>query len=126
MGRKYSSYILKEDAIFWRAGDSRKGISEFYPIFKPVSELQSRIDSAILPIWSNGKGSVLEKAYCVKMPKGTVIHIGETAPQGGMMLGGTQQIYIQEAWLIPGAEVINGQALEEGMVWNQLARKAKK
>lgn len=125
MAGKYSSYTLKEDTAFWRSGNAHQGVGDYYSNFKPMSEIQSRIDSAILPIWETGHGSVLEAAYCVKIPKGTVIHIGEAAPQGGMMLGGTQQIYIQKSYKIPGVEVINVQTLEEGMAWNQKARKAK-
>lgn len=60
------------------------------------------------------------------MPKGTVVHIGEAAPQGGMALGGTRQIYVKEAWDIPGVEVLSVQSLEEGMVWNTVARKVKR
>tara|TARA_R110002110_G_scaffold209215_1_gene421612 strand:+ start:20818 stop:27372 length:6555 start_codon:yes stop_codon:yes gene_type:complete len=125
MAGKYSSYILKEDTAFWRAGNATRGFGEFYSNFKPMSEIQSRIDSAVLPIWDTGRGSVLEAAYCVKIPKGTVVHIGETAPKGGVMLGGTQQVYIEASWEIKGAEIIQSQVLEEGMIWNQKARKAK-
>lgn len=90
-----------------------------------LSELQTRIDSAILPIWPKGE-SVLERAYGVKIPKGTVIQMGIAAPQGEMMLGGTQQIFIKEAWNIKGVEIIDVKTLEESMAWNQKARKVKR
>lgn len=126
MGGKYSSYILKEDSLFWRAGDSDEWLGQFFSKMKPVSEIQARIDRAIMPIWPKGGTSILEKAYCVKIPKGAAIHVGLTAPQGGMFLGGTQQIYIEAPWTIKGAALVNEKYLNEGMVWNQKARKAKK
>ncbi|MCS5709795.1 hypothetical protein CC99x_012885 [Candidatus Berkiella cookevillensis] len=126
MGGKYSSYVLKEDSLLWRAGDSENGFGQFFSNIKPVSEIQARIDRAILPIWPDNGVSILENAYCVKIPKGAVVHIGLTAPQGGMLLGGTQQVYVKKPWEIKGAEIVQVQSLNEGMVWNQKARKAKK
>ncbi len=71
-----------------------------------MSVLQTRIDKAILPKWPGGARSVINQGFKVKIPKGTNIYIGEVAPQGGIYLGGTQQIVVLKPWTIDGVNVV--------------------
>ncbi|TAK77390.1 MAG: RHS repeat protein, partial [Gammaproteobacteria bacterium] len=123
MGQKYSTYQLERDTIIYRAGDESKSLGEFFTLEKPTSELQVRIDKAVLPQWPGGGSSVINTGYEVVIPKGAVVHMGEIAPQGNIFLGGTQQVLIEKPWLNPEIKVINKFSLQEELLWNIRARK---
>lgn len=66
----------------------------YYSTEAPQGVLQTRIDKAILPIWPNGDKSNINTGFLNMIPRGTTIYEGLVAPQGGIFLGGTPQIYI--------------------------------
>ncbi len=106
MGGKYESFVLESDLIMYRAGDDIMDLGQFFSADAPISVIQARIDKAILPVWPGGAKSVVTHGYIVKIPKGTTVHKGLVAPQGGYYLGGTEQILIETPWLIEGVEVL--------------------
>lgn len=122
LGQRYSSFKLDEDLVVYRAGSGNRSLGEYFSLDKPGSELQLRIDKAVRPSWPEGGKSIVDTAYQVKIPKGTIVHVGEVAPQGDIFLGGTQQIFVQKPWLIPGVEVLNKYPLEEELLWNPSLR----
>ena len=119
-GGRYNVEILKEDKIFYRAGNSEIPYGKYFVETPPKSVIQVRMDSAVKPYWTNkqtgmwdldefGKAkvskSVIEQVYAVKIPAGTTIYTGPVGYQGGMYLGGleTNQIFIPDTRL-PGIE----------------------
>ena len=71
------------------------------------------IDSAVKAQWIHPKTGVLtgssplETVYAIKIPKGTTIYEGPAGYQGGIYLGGGNQIFVPEPWKINGVEVIS-------------------
>jgi hypothetical protein len=106
-GGRYQEVELQEDIVLYRAGISGKGkdFGEFFSRERPTSIAQVRVDKAILPEWRDGAKSPINAAFGIKIPKGTKIYIGKTGSQGGMHVGGTEQIIVPESWNIKGAEV---------------------
>jgi len=121
IGSKYSTYLLKDDYILYRGGSSNTPLGQYMTFEKPDSELQLRIDKAILPNWPTGGSSVIDTGHAIRIPAGTYVHIGEVAQQGGIFLGGAQQIFIEKPWLIPGVEPVYSYPLQEELLWNKLA-----
>ena len=105
-GYKYKTYVLKEDVIVYRAGNSHKALGEYYSFDNPISELQVRIDKAIRHKWPTGEISIIDTVYEVKIPQGTKIYVGDAAKQGELYFGGTEQIVIPEVWRVAGIEVL--------------------
>jgi hypothetical protein len=118
----YKTYVLEDDALLYRAGESDVSIGQYYSFDRAQSEIQARIQNAILPVWRTGDTSILDTVFCVKIPKGTTIHVGISGPQGGVFLGGNQQIYIKQAFKIPGVELVESYPLNQEITWNQRAR----
>ncbi len=50
------------------------------------------------------------------------MHVGQASHQGGIFLGGTNQIYIKEPAAIRGVEVVSSYSLKEELLWNHQAR----
>lgn len=46
------------------------------------------------------------------IPAGTKVYVGEVGSQGGVYVGGTQQIVVQQPWLNEGVQVINSSPLK--------------
>jgi hypothetical protein len=111
MGREYKAYELQEDVVLPRAGEEGKGLGQYFSRDAPVSEIQTRIDKAVLPKWPNGDTSTIDFVHHVKIPSGTVVYVGEIANQGGFYLGGTQQIVVVQPWNVPGVKVISSTPL---------------
>ena len=105
-GSKYASIKLEEDTVLYRAGVKGTPLGQFYSSDKPVGVLQTRIDKAIPYEWPGGQKAPLDTGYAIKIPKDTTIHVGQVANQGGIFMGGTRQIVVEEPWNIPGVEVI--------------------
>ena len=104
---KYASRVIDEDIILYRAGTKNQPLGQFFSKDAPVSEVQARIDKAILPEWPGGGKSPVDTVFKVKMPKGTTVHTGKVASQGGFYVGGTQQVVIEKPWLIKGVTVMD-------------------
>lgn len=110
MGGKYTEWTLQQDITLFRVGESGKPLGQFFSLDAPQGVLQSRIDKAILPIWPNGSKSIINTAFEFRVPAGTRIYFGEVAPQGGIFLGGTNQVFIPKG--TPGLKLIGSQPLK--------------
>jgi RHS repeat-associated protein len=82
-----SSRVLNEDLILYRGGTENQPLGQFFSKDAPISEIQARVDKAILPEWPGGGKSPIDTAFQVKIPKGTTIHTGKVASQGGFYVG---------------------------------------
>ncbi len=112
MGRTYYKVTLTDNLNVFKAGGN-EWYGRYFSLDKPVSELQVRIDKAILPVWPGSeKRSVINHGYELIIPKGNTVYIGETAPQGGIYLGGTPQIFMLDT-RNKGIEVINKYPLQQ-------------
>ena len=105
---KYNVKILEEDTVFFRAGNSDRPLGEYYTRDIPESAIKVRIESAVKPQWFDREtGSLtgtskLTDIYATKFPKGTVYYEGPTGYQGGVYIGGKEQIFINKPWTIDG------------------------
>lgn len=111
-GGRYSSRVLDEDIILHRAGVEGKPLGQYFSRDKPISEIQTRIDKAVLPRWPDGGQSPMDTAFTIKIPKGTTVHTGQVGSQNDFYVGGTQQIVVQKPWLIDGVEVLSSSPLK--------------
>ena len=98
---------LQDDVILYRAGDSTGNqLGQYF-----------RIDLAIKEQWIDPSTgvltgtSVIDSYYTIKIPKGTTIYVGPADYQGGIYLGGAEQIFIEKPWLIDGVEIISNTPL---------------
>jgi hypothetical protein len=122
IGWRYKTYMLTEDFILYRAGPLRTSRPGYFSFDKPVGELQVRFDKAIKPVWPGGGASVVNTGYAVKIPKGTVVHVGEVSTQGGLFSGGTNQVLIENT---KSVRIIDKYQLKSDRVMNSLARARK-
>ncbi|MGT2867210.1 hypothetical protein ACVRZH_10115, partial [Streptococcus fryi] len=105
---KYNVKVLEEDTVFFRAGNSERPLGQYYTRDIPESAMKVRIDSAVKPQWIDSKTGVLTgtseitDVYATKFPKGTIYYEGPTGYQGGVYLGGKEQLYINKPWNIEG------------------------
>lgn len=106
-GGHYAKSVLLCDTILYRAGNSSTPLGQFFSSEPPVGVIQTRIDKAIPPVWPDGTPSVLDTGYAVKFPAGTITYTGTVANQGGLYMGGTEQILIRKPWCISGVEIVD-------------------
>ena len=105
---KYNVKILEEDTVFFRAGNSDSPLGQYYTRDIPESVIKVRIESAVKPQWIDRDTGVLTGTseltdiYATKFPKGTVYYEGPTGSQGGVYVGGKEQIFINKPWTIDG------------------------
>ena len=105
---KYNVKILEEDTVFFRAGNSDSPLGQYYTRHIPESVIKVRIESAVKSQWIDRDTggltgtSELTDIYATKFPKGTVYYEGPTGSQGGVYIGGKEQIFISEPWTIDG------------------------
>ena len=113
---RYNVRVLEEDEIFYRGGEAGGWeLGEYYTREPPTSAAAVRIDSAVRDVWTDQrtgawKGrSPIDWVYPVRVPKGTTIYEGPVGSQGGVHLGGDDQmqIYIEKPWL-QGATALPG------------------
>jgi RHS repeat-associated protein len=99
-GATYTETVTTEATIMYRAyGGNSAQIGRYWTRTPPAGPLQSTIDSALNPAWGNSA----EKVVKIRVPSGTRVFEGISAPQGGL-LGGGSQVYLQDvnpAWIIP-------------------------
>jgi len=97
---RYTVKTLEKDVVLYRAGSFRelidpdKYLGQFFSKDKPISELQVRIDKAILPVWPDGAISQIDTIFEVKVPAGTIVYSGKAGYQKGAFVGQTKQIVI--------------------------------
>ena len=109
---------LQDDVILYRTGDSTGNqLGQYFTETPPTSVAQVRIDLAIKEQWIDPSTgvltgtSVIDSYYTIKIPKGTTIYVGPADYQGGIYLGGAEQIFIEKPWLIDGVEIISNTPL---------------
>ena len=119
-GGRYNVNVLEEDTIFYRAGQSGKPLGQWFTSEAPESVAKVRIDTAVKPQWINQTTgeltgtSIVDSAYAIKIPKGTITYTGPVGPQGGVYCGGYDklQTFIETPWKINGIEVIDSFSLK--------------
>jgi hypothetical protein len=105
-GGQYSARTLENDTVLYRAGIDGKPLGQFFSEDAPVSEIQTRIDKAIPPEWSDGTPAPIDTGYAILIPRGTTVYEGDVANQGGWYMGGTNQVFVSEPWNVPGVQVV--------------------
>lgn len=111
----YNVTKLEIDTILYRSGKAGGGKNALGQYFtrEPGTIIEGRIDSAVKAQWIDPKTGVLtgssplDTVYGIKIPKGTTIYEGPVGNQGGIYLGGGNQIFVPEPWKIKGVEVIS-------------------
>lgn len=58
-------------------------------------------------MWPGGGASPIDSTFEVRIPAGTRVYVGEVSSQGGVFVGGTQQIVVPRPWEIDGVEVLS-------------------
>ncbi|MCG7561331.1 RHS repeat-associated core domain-containing protein, partial [Pseudoalteromonas sp. McH1-42] len=111
-GGRYTSRVLDKDMVLYRAGTGDRPLGQFFSKDKPISEIQTRIDKAVLPVWPGGAKSPIDTVFKVRIPAGTTIHTGRVGSQGGHFVGGTQQIVVETPWLLKGVKVLGSSPLK--------------
>lgn len=86
-------------------------MGQYFDPAPPSSEIQTRIDKAVLPVWPGGGKPPIDKAFEVKIPKGTQVYVGEVESQGGAFVGGSLQVVVLRPWEITGVDVIEATPL---------------
>jgi hypothetical protein len=118
-GHRYKTYLLNESAELPRAGTFPRVHGQFYSFVPPVSELQTRMEKAVLPMWPTGDRSPLDTVHVSQFPRGTIIHVGEIANQGPGFWGHTPQIVIEKPWELPGVKHKLSYPLKQEPVYNR-------
>ncbi|MGM9544463.1 MAG: hypothetical protein ACI3T9_05715 [Romboutsia timonensis] len=116
----YNVTKLESDTILYRSGKAGGGKNALGQYFtrEPGTIIEGRIDSAVKAQWIDPKTGVLtgssplETVYEIKIPKGTTIYEGPAGNQGGIYLGGGNQIFVSEPWKINGVEVISSSPIK--------------
>lgn len=111
-GGRYKAVTLEKDTILKRAGTENQPLGQFFAQESPKSVLQTRIDKAVLPEWPSGAKSPIDTVFEVKIPAGTQVYVGEVGSQGGIYVGGTEQIVVAKPWLIKGVEVVSASPIK--------------
>jgi Pretoxin HINT domain len=106
MGGRYTSRVLENDTVFYRAGVEGSPLGQFFDNMPPLGVIQTRIDNAIPLKWPTGQPAPLDTGFAISIPRGTIIYEGLVAPQGGIFLGGTYQAFIPKPWNVPGVRRI--------------------
>jgi hypothetical protein len=69
-GGRYTTSVLREDTVLYRAGTSGKEFGQYFSTEKPVGVIQTRIDKAIPPSWPDGTPAPLDTGFAIRIPKG--------------------------------------------------------
>lgn len=139
-GGKYNAITLQEDKILYRAGEGgggKKALGQWFTEAPATSDIQARVDSAVKLGWNDpatGKitaWSEIDSAYKVRIPKGTTVYVGPAGSQGGALVGGKEQIFVQRPWDLPGVKALeetrlpNVSAASKAMRMSRLATGAR-
>jgi uncharacterized Zn-binding protein involved in type VI secretion len=111
-GGRYRVVELQKDTILYRGGTADQPLGQFFSTEAPAGVLQTRIDKAVLPVWPGGATSPIDTAFAVKIPKGTLVYVGDVGSQGGLFVGGSQQIVVVKPWTIKGVQVVGTNTLK--------------
>lgn len=116
----YNVIELESDTILYRSGKAGGGKNALGQYFtrEPGTLIEGRIDSAVKAQWIDPKTGVLtgtsplETVYEIKIPKGTKVYEGPAGNQGGIYLGGGNQLFVPEPWKIKGVEVLSSKPIK--------------
>lgn len=120
-GGRYNAVTLTDDLVLYRggqAGGGRNAYGQWFTNTPPTSRAQVHIDSAVKRFWTDPKTGALtgessvDTIYSLKIPKGTTIYQSPVGYQGGIYVGGGQQIFVPEPWLIKGVKVLSENPLK--------------
>ncbi|TBT83212.1 type IV secretion protein Rhs [Propioniciclava sinopodophylli] len=111
-GARYETTVLTNDTVLYRAGTEQRPLGQFFSHEPPGGVLQTQIDKAIPPVWPDGTPAPIDTAFAIKEPAGTEIHTGTVANQGGLWMGGTEQVVVVKPWEIGGVEVVDSWPLK--------------
>lgn len=97
----YSEVVLESDTTLYRVyGGSAGKLGTFWSRTAPSGPLQAQIDLALKPEWGNTAENVVK----INVPAGTKIFEGIAASQGNGLLGGGNQVILQNvdpSWVVP-------------------------
>ena len=111
-GQRYTTTVLETETVLYRAGTANRPLGQFFSAEPPVGVLQTRIDKAIPPVWPDGNPAPLDTGFGVRFPAGTVVHTGSVANQGGLYMGGTEQIVVEQPWTLADVKVTESWGLK--------------
>ena len=106
-GGRYNATTLTEELVLYRGGDGGRGRNAFGQWFTrepPRSQAHVRIDSAVKRDWTDASTGVrtnkspVNAVYGLRIPKGTTIYEGPVGSQGGVYVGGGNQIFVPKPW----------------------------
>ena len=111
-GGVYKEITLSTDTTFFRGGQAGTALGRFFSYEKPLGIIQTRIDKAILPEWSDGSKSIIDSYYEINIPAGSKVYVGQVGYQTNLYAGGTEQVFIPAPWTIPGVKTLDFGALK--------------
>ncbi len=96
---EYKTVMTTENIVMYRVfGGNAKIDGSFVSTVSSGSRIQAKIDAALLPQWKNTR----QFEATILVPKGTVLQLGEVAPQitksGAILSGGADQIILPRGW----------------------------
>lgn len=74
-------------------------------------------------VWPSGGTSPIDTGFGIKIPRGSIVHVGDVANQGGVFFGGTRQVVVEAPWQIKGVEIVDTYSLQQEILWNAMIRK---
>jgi hypothetical protein len=95
----YTAKVSNSETILYRAyGGKASEIGSYWTSIKPQGSLQAGIDLALDPNW----GNTASKIVSIKLPAWKTMYTGFSAPQGGLVGGGTQVFLpkVNMSWII--------------------------
>ncbi|WP_253851901.1 hypothetical protein [Pantoea sp. OXWO6B1] len=95
----YKTVITTEGVVLYRVyGGKAEAGGSFVSTTSAGSRIQAKIDAALLPEWKNTR----QYEATILVPKGTILQIGEVAPQvtksGAILAGKADQIILPRDW----------------------------
>lgn len=115
-GGRYNAETLQGPQTFYRGGDEGHEFGRWFTDEPPQSVAHVRIDTAVKPQWIDAQtgefqgASPVTTAYEIELPEGTTIYRGPVANQGGVYVGGAEQVYVEAPW--KGGKVIGSWPLK--------------
>ena len=97
----YTEVVTQQPTTLYRVyGGSAGELGSYWTTTPPAGSVQSIIDSALNPQWSNTATNVVR----IEVPSGTNFYQGIAAPQGGLVGGGNQVLFppgfrVDPAWI---------------------------
>lgn len=109
-GGNYNIEVLRRPTVLYRGGRAGKPFGDWFSQTPPESVAHVRMNSAVKAQWINARtggwlgSSPLDTRYGIEFPAGTKLYKGPVSYQGGVHVGGPDEIQI----FIPNADQITG------------------